>query len=474
MRALVIVALSLSSCAPSLPRAGHGERAPLAREGQPDGASREVALREDLGPRQAPDGGALDGGPSDPLLVLAAQITARVREVRGLAPRGPIASGALAREAIVARLRERVAEEYAPGELAREGLLYRGLGLWNDPRDYADTTFALLEEQVAGFYDPSRKRLHVASWLSPFTQGPTLAHEITHALQDQHFDIARFTTHRQGDGDRQLAAMSVVEGDATLAMLAFTSGRRGLVRVAEATLATMPRGGSGGERIESAPVFLRESLVFPYREGLRVCTRAYARGGWEAINAMLRDPPTSSEQILHPDKLSAREAPLDVPAAVPPSLGATHELAQHETLGEFGLQLWLRTWLPPDLSDEAAAGWGGDHAMLLVPRATPGTSSPRAPQARPATTLWVVRMDASPEDREALELERAAVGLLRRRHAGARRAPVAGVTLALATGAGTVALVARRGPTLLIAEQVPIAVAAAAAREALTASEASP
>lgn len=435
--------------------------APVAQsEAAAASSSSEPRAAHDSG-ALALDGASLDGG-VDPLLRLADEITTRMTSLRSLARREPIVSGLLSREEILRRLRARIGEEYPGDELAREGLLYRVLGLWNDPRDYADTTFDLLEEQVAGFYDPTRKRLYIASWLSAFSQGPTLAHEITHALQDQHFDLARFTRHAQGAGDRQLAAMTVVEGDATLATVAFSAGRSGLVPRARAMASAMAGGAGGGERLSAAPLVLRETLIFPYREGLRLCTDAYESGGWPAVDALLRAPPQSSEQVLHADKLSAREPPVSVDLSLPPSLSSTHQIAYRETFGELGVRLWLRTWLDEALSDEAAAGWGGDLAMLLVPRDTPEVSA-----RTPAASLWLIAMDPSPVDREALELERAAAALLRRRHPRGRRVRLAGVTHAVQTSADTVALVARRGRSVLVAEGIARDRAATVVQEAL-------
>jgi|LNFM01.1.fsa_nt_gb hypothetical protein len=456
-RYVAVLGLWVAACAPAVP---------ALRE---ERSSREIVADSPRG-FGAPDARAavgeadagIDAGPRDPLLALADEITERMVSVRDLPRRTPIVAGLLSREQIITRLRARVAEEYRGDELVREGLLYRTIGLWNDPRDYTETSFALLEEQVAGFYDPTRKQLYVAGWLSPFSQGPTLAHELTHALQDQHFDIARFTRHERGTGDRQLAAMAVVEGDATLATVAFSSGRRSLVTNAANVQGSLDAGVGGGEQIATAPLVLRETLVFPYREGLRLCTNAYRTGGWRAVDALLREPPQSTEQVLHPEKLAAREAPVAVTVAVPPSLAATHEAAYHETFGELGLRLWLQTYLPPESSVDAAAGWGGDSAVLLVAR---GTTTVTARTA--ASSLWVIAMDASPLQGEALALERAVVGLLRLRYPRAQRVRLDGVAHALRTSRTTVSLVAHRGRTVLVAEGIAADRAALVAREVL-------
>ncbi|MDP3279162.1 MAG: hypothetical protein Q8Q09_28485 [Deltaproteobacteria bacterium] len=409
----------------------------------------------------APDAGAAPE-PRAQSAPMVDEITARVSRVRALSVRGPIASGVLSRDEILARLRGRIAQEYQADELAREGLLFRTLGLWNDPQGYVDLTFSILEEQVAGFYDPSTRRLYVASWLSPLTQGPTLAHELTHALQDQHFDISRFTHHVRGSGDRQLAAMTIIEGDATLAMLAFLQGGAGIADRARAQSVAMRDTRGGGERLARAPLVLRESLVFPYREGLSVCADAYERGGWRAINALLRDPPQSTEQILHPDKLAQREAPQEITVALPPSLASTHELAYEETFGELGIRLWIATWLSANVAESAAAGWGGDRAALFVARGTTPVT-----ERTPAVSLWKIAMDATPFDAEALELERAVIAQLRARYPRARRVTLAGVRYAVTTSATTVALVARQGSTLLVGDGVPTRLAASVVRETL-------
>jgi hypothetical protein len=451
MKTVLFCAAALCSCAPSMPSA--------RTRVQPALVAAEDVVQEGALDAAA----AIDAGPRDPLLALADEITERMTRVRQLPLRAPISSGTLSRAEILARLRTRVGEEYRADELDREGALYRVTGLWNDRRDYAETSFALLEEQVAGFYDPTRKHLFVASWLSPLTQGPTLAHEITHALQDQHFDIARFTRHERGAGDRQLSAMTVVEGDATLATVAFSGGRSMLVAQGRVALQQLQGAVGGGERLSSAPLVLRETLIFPYREGLRLCVDAYESGGWRAVDALLREPPASTEQVLHADKLASREAPVAVSVELPTALAGTHELGYFETFGELGVQLWLRTWLSEDVAVDAAAGWGGDRAALLVPRGTTAVTA----QTR-VGSLWLIAMDSSPFEREALALERAVVGYLRQRYPRARRARVAGATHALRVGETEVSLVASRGRSVLIAEGIPAASAADVVREALS------
>jgi hypothetical protein len=395
-------------------------------------------------------------GPNAELLRTVEQVTQRMVQLRGLRQRQPMSTGILTRDQILERLRARVAEEYHGDELAREGALYRAVGLWADPREYVATTFALLEEQVAGYYDPTRKQLFLASWLDAAEQTPTLAHELTHALQDQHFDIGRFVHHERLRGDAQIAAMAVVEGDATLAMLASVTPSAMLTVAARVAIGAMDRQPQG-DRLAQAPLVLRESLMFPYRSGLQLCTDAYQSGGWAAINQLLQTPPVSSEQVMHPTKLAQREPPVDVALTIPPVLSSSHELSYEETLGELGVQLWLRTWIDHGLADEAAEGWGGDHAMLLVSANLPAEQRLEHPIG-----LWKIVADPSPRDTDARQLEHAAVEAVRRRF---NRSSV--ITLRRASLAcvqrtdDTVAFVARRASTVVIATGVPRAHAAA-------------
>lgn len=394
---------------------------------------------------EATDGQVAGRTPSSPLLQTVDSVTQRMVQIRGLRQREPINAGVLSRDEILLRLRARIAEEYHDDELAREGALNRAIGLWADPRDYVSTSFELLEEQVAGFYDPTRRQLFLASWLSAEEQAPTLAHELTHALQDQHFQIGRFVHHERMRGDAQLAAMSVVEGDATLAMIASVTPPGMFVSAARIAVTSMDRAPQG-ERLARAPLVLRETLMFPYRDGLQLCTAAYERGGWAAINELLQHPPASTEQVLHPEKLAAHEAPLTVGLTVPPALAATHELSYEETMGELGVRLWLQTWIDRGLAEEASEGWGGDHAMILTPR-----NANAAQRLEHPIGIWKIVVDPSPRDTQARELERAAVEALRLRYTRSplttlRRASIA----IIPRNSQTISFVARRNSTVVL------------------------
>jgi hypothetical protein len=340
--------------------------------------------------------------------------------------------------------------------------------------NYEQTMYDLLEEQVAGFYDPDAKQLFIADWLGSGVQGPTLAHELVHALQDQHYDIAARTHHTHGQGDAQIAMMAVLEGDATLAMFDFAGGGRGVQiepERADMLFKLNVLASFSQPKLSSAPRALRETLLFPYRRGFTMCVRAYRDGGgYPGIDALLSMPPSSTEQVLHPAKLASREPPVlvNVPSGALPNYVVMHD----DVLGELNTQLFLAEKLPDDEAEQGAAGWGGDRAVLLIPRATGAV----APNARadagavlPAGSLdasvlvWKLVFDpsASDPDGEAKEFERFAQAVLERRYNAGSRAAVAGTTAAFNAGSGTQSVIARTGSTVVLIDHAPAADVAA-------------
>ncbi len=404
------------------------------------------------------------------LSALADELANRMGTLRELRVTRPIARGVTSRDAVVERLRARTRQEYPPGELDLEGESLKRLGLIPDALDYERTMFDLLEEQVLGFYDPDEHRLYIADWVPADMQRPTMAHELTHALQDQHFDIGRFTRHVRGRGDAQTAAMAVLEGDATAAMFDFTlapSGRTVLDLPDVASDATS-QSSEDQPRLAAAPRALRESLLFPYVAGLRLCVERMRAGGHHAIDELLAHPPDSTEQVMHSDKLASRDQPVDVPATVPAPLADTFELAYHDVMGEFGLRLVLAEALTDAQSRAGAQGWGGDRAVLLLPRSslTPeGDAGVRiASHALAQSALvWTITMDPGHPriDSEATELTAMLSTALSRRYAQRPTVSVAGATVARATGDGRVSLVASRGRTVVFLDRVPAVRAAA-------------
>lgn len=295
--------------------------------------------------------------------------------LRNLEPTSPIERGVKTRDEIAQYLNEEVRKNYNESELKKEGTLLRILGLIPDSMDYKDFVLKLYSEQVAGFYDGDKKTFYIASWLSAAEQKPVMVHELDHALQDQHFDIMKVVKNdrRDGNGDVSMAHQALFEGDATVVMLNYTlePAKRTFSQLPDLALAMRTLLGSMQSQFpvfKSAPQYLQESMFFPYAYGAAFMQKAWTQNpSWESINKIYKDLPSSTEQILHPDKyFGTRDEPKPVDAeAISARLGSDWKVIYKNVFGEFSLSLMLDLHMSEERARRSAAGWGGDQILLL-------------------------------------------------------------------------------------------------------------
>ncbi|HEX7956161.1 MAG TPA: hypothetical protein VF508_04410, partial [Pyrinomonadaceae bacterium] len=230
------------------------------------------------------------------------EVLRETSELRKLAVLRPVRSGAQSRAEIERMLVRSLEEGATPEEMAASETTLKKLGLV--PADFQLRPFIikLLTEQVAGYYDPKTQEFYLADWIDLDGQKPVMAHELTHALQDQHFNLRRFEDWPKHDSDSELAAHSLVEGDASFLMMQYVMRSPGRQL---AFLKSMMTGGDSSQQIEKSPRVLRETLLFPYLQGTSFVTQVYKRGGWEAVTAAYKTLPQSTEQVLHADKFHA-------------------------------------------------------------------------------------------------------------------------------------------------------------------------
>lgn len=244
---------------------------------------------------------------------------------------------------------------------AGEALLER-LRLLPAGTDLRKLQLEALSSQVLGFYDSRTKQMTIVRRSGGF--GPleevTMAHEYTHALQDQHFGIDKLGLTVPDQTDRVLARAALIEGDATLSMTQWMLGNLTpgeLLQVGSESSDPVAQA-----VLDRLPALLRRELLFPYFEGAILVSRVFASGGWQSVDSMYARPPDSTEQVLHPDKYSANEPPIAV--ALPPvasRLGAGWRLSASDTAGELVTQVWLGSAMSAEAAAAAAAGWGGDR-----------------------------------------------------------------------------------------------------------------
>ncbi len=305
--------------------------------------------------------------PATPDLGVFDGIARTVEGIRGLRATGPYTRSLMTPAELRAYQEKKFDEDYTPEEARRDALTLAALDLLPRGFNLREFLLDLYTEQIVGFYDPDTKQFFVISAAGQpgILERVTFAHEYTHLLQDQHFDLIAlgFTDDERKrpkdlDDDAMLARRALVEGDATLTQLLYL--QRLPLAEQEEWLEAVQRQPS--EVFDRAPRAIREELVFPYTAGLAFVQRLYVRGGWEAVNAAFRDPPASTEQILHPEKFDRREAPIRV--TLPPltdTLGSGWRIVDENVLGEFYLRVYLEEHLPAFRAEAAAAGWGGDR-----------------------------------------------------------------------------------------------------------------
>ena len=236
------------------------------------------------------------------------EVLRETSELRELAILRPVKSGAQSRTEIERMLIKNLNEQMTAAEMHATEESLRMFGLAPADFEYRPFIIKLLTEQVAGYYDPKVQEFHLADWLELEGQKPVMAHELTHALQDQHFNLRRFVKWPRGDSDAELAAHALIEGDATLAMTLYMA-KNPLVALAFSRSLTT---GVATEQFNQAPRAMRESLIFPYMQGMEWATQLYKRGGWTMVSNAFTRLPLSSEQILHPEKYFNYERPIKV------------------------------------------------------------------------------------------------------------------------------------------------------------------
>jgi hypothetical protein len=242
------------------------------------------------------------------IVTTTAEVLKETSEIRELAILRPVRSGAQSRSEIERMLIKNLNDQMTPAEMHATEVSLRKFGLAPADFDYRSFMIKLLTEQVAGYYDAKAQEFRLADWLELEGQKPVMAHELTHALQDQHFNLRRFEKWPHGDSDAELAAHALIEGDATLAMVVYMA-KNPLVALAFSRSLTT---GVATEQYDQAPRSMRESLIFPYLQGSEWATQLYRKGGWTMVSNAFTRLPLSSEQILHPEKYFSYERPVKI------------------------------------------------------------------------------------------------------------------------------------------------------------------
>lgn len=297
-----------------------------------------------------------------------AEIESQVTQIRGLNAREQVGRELISPDDLERIVVEDFFSEYTDEEARKDLLILSTLGLLPDGFDLLDFYNRLYSEQIAGFYDDEIEKIFVVKG-SDFTgsEKMTYAHEFTHVLQDQVYDLSEGLDLNdedcEADSERCAAIQALIEGDATKTELLwfqdFASQQDYLDLLKFYNSFETPV-------LDSAPVYISADLYFPYEKGLTFVEYLYEQGGFDAIDEAYLNPPVSTEQIIHPERY-----PEDVPVTVTlPDLTATlndgWKLLDQDVMGEWYTYLILgktHQWgdqISEEKARDAAEGWGGD------------------------------------------------------------------------------------------------------------------
>ena len=308
------------------------------------------------------------GTASGPLPAPIQRVAGQVEGLRGIRFQHPVSPEAIGHEKLVSLLRSSLEQEFPAGMEARREQAWIAMGAIPPGTDLRQAYFDYAGTQVIGFYDTLSHRLVFQGSSNPTPyQRMTLAHELTHALDDQAFGLGLLDRLVSSCQDEELLAFqSLAEGDAVETQLRWAQQD---LTVAE-QLRLSQEAASFSPPPASVPPFVKNLLVFPYTSGRLFVQALMARGGQRAVNDAFRNPPLSTEQIIHPERY-----PNDVPARVPvpelkEKLGGPWQDLDMEPVGEAWLQTLLQLRVPSEVAYRAAAGWDGGlyRAWSLGPR----------------------------------------------------------------------------------------------------------
>ena len=261
--------------------------------------------------------------------------------------------------------------------LERSGLVLKKLGLI--PRDFDLRSFVLdsPKDALAGFYDPSTKIFYMLDWVPVEAQLPVMAHELTHALQDQYVGLEKWMkiaaapgeddSWENGRDEPAIARRAAAEGQATAVMLDYILAPYGRTLAdapsidRDAIQGIMQRGTQPS--LLRAPRYIRESAVFPYTYGLEFIHEVLKKGGKErAFAAVLKNPPENTHQVMHPTAYLAGEriAPLTVPQ-LQTTLGNNYERLDQGTFGEFDALMFGQQYSSYEKARQISTQWRGGY-----------------------------------------------------------------------------------------------------------------
>jgi hypothetical protein len=310
--------------------------------------------------------------PPNPTIVAEMGIVQmQVSQLRGLSIQTRVQTYLISRSKVRPLLEGYISSNVeSPTELIDSGRVLLALGLVNPSYDMMTDVLNQLSDSIGGFYLYKEDQIFVIGVRLTGVEKFIYSHEFDHALVDLNFNVGESLMYPQcaGNEDRCRAIQALVEGDATLLMTQWLEQSADAMDYRD-ILRYHPPSQTFQEQ-DPPPYALRDG-EFPYVEGLTFVQVLHSRGGWSEVDRAYQELPGSTEQILHPEKYLAREAPIEVtPVSLEDVLESGWRLIEDNTLGEWATFLILSygidvaAQVEESVAYDAAQGWGGDHYQV--------------------------------------------------------------------------------------------------------------
>jgi len=292
------------------------------------------------------------------------------------------------REQVVAYLEKNLGEDKEAKRLQRSELVLKKFGLLPREFDLSSFLLTLLREQVAGYYDEKTKTVNLLDWLGADEQRPVLAHELTHALQDQSFDLEKWMKEGGTDVDEKenptaadieadeadTAREAVVEGQAMVTLMDYMLAPVGRSlatspELAEAMENSMLLGAADLPEFKSAPIFLQETLTFPYRYGMDFIAQLMQNGGKEkAFFGVFTHPPGNSRQVMEPKTYLSNEHIEEMRLPDFKADFKNYDRFDIGAIGEFDVGVLVEQYAGMEASRKIYPQWRGGYYYAVRPK----------------------------------------------------------------------------------------------------------
>jgi hypothetical protein len=292
-----------------------------------------------------------------------------LHDITGFKIKHRVPAEIITRDKVKDFLEKRMKEATSPEEIRAEELTLKKFGLVPQDFDLAKNTVDLLTEQAAAFYDFHKKSLCITDWTPSATREPALVHELGHALADQNVNLEKFIKQGRKSDDGSLARLAVMEGQASWLMAEYLARKAGQTLASSPvlldTMAQSVESAAGQFPVfESEPLYLRETLVFPYSQGMLFQNVVFQKLKQQAFEEVFRKPPVSTQQILHPDKYFSDVTPTSPALPQLPDAHGYKRIADG-TVGELDFSILLEQYCGKEESAAVAPHWrGGVYALL--------------------------------------------------------------------------------------------------------------